>query len=627
MRYIKYLIVVCLLCASCAEVRTQEEIVSPNGRLSVKYTVENRLPAFEIYANQPDGKKKVSDLSSIGILTKEGLNGDLVLESVSKPKEIETAYTMLTGKRKECRNKATETTYSFKDKTGKRLNLDLRVYDDGIAFRYELPAGGMITDELTTYQVSDSATRWLQKYAPLSYEDFYNCIEPDQVQANRKKIGYPALFKTTDDVYMLLTESGIRREHCASLLSNEENASLFKVKLGQDSLAVDAGWASPWRTAIIGSLADVVESTLVTDLSEPCALEDVSWIKPGVASWIYWAYNHGSKDFQLIKQYVDMAKELHLPYVLIDWEWESMGNGGNIDDAVKYALSQGVKPLLWYNSFTAWIGESAPGTPYLLNNADTRRKEFAKLESMGVAGVKIDFFSGDSQATIDYYLDLLEDAAKYHLLVNFHGATVPRGWQRTYPNMVSVEGVYGAEWYNNAPILTNKAAAHNATLPFTRNVIGPMDYTPTTFTDSQHKHITTHAHELALTVVFESAVQHLADRPSSYLSQSKEVKDFLQHLPTVWDNTKLLSGYPGESVVIARQKDGKWYVGGLNGTNESLTLPLSMEFLGKGDYQVTLFKDGKEAHSFDIEKETYRGENLEIPCLPRGGFVAIITKK
>lgn len=153
-----------------------------------------------------------------------------------------------------------------------------------------------------------------------------------------------------------------------------------------------------------------------------------------------------------------------------------------------------------------------------------------------------------------YCISLLEDAAKHNLLVNLHGATIPRGWQRTYPNFMSAEGVYGAEWYNNAPVLTKQAAAHNTTLPFTRNVIGSMDYTPCTFSDSQYPHITTHAHELALLVVFESALQHWADRPESYLAQPDAVRKFMSGLPTVWDDTRLVSGYPGESVVIARKK-------------------------------------------------------------------------
>ena len=160
------------------------------------------------------------------------------------------------------------------------------------------------------------------------------------------------------------------------------------------------------------------------------------------------------------------------------------------------ARSQGIKPMIWYNSSVGWIN-GAPGPKFRLNKKEDREREFAWCEKIGVVGVKIDFFSGDNQMNMDYCLDLLESAAKYHLLVNFHGATIPRGWQRTYPNLLSTEAVYGAEWYNDVPTFTDKAACHNATLPFTRNIIGPMDYTPCAFSDSQHPHITTHAHELS----------------------------------------------------------------------------------------------------------------------------------
>ena len=174
------------------------------------------------------------------------------------------------------------------------------------------------------------------------------------------------------------------------------------------------------------------------------------------------------------------------PYNLIDWKWNEMGNGGTVNDAVQYAAEKEIKTLLWYNSSTSWNGEGAPGPLFVLNGKESRLNEYRKLNEMGVSGIKVDFFNGDGHEEMNYYLDLLEDAIDAQLLINFHGATLPRGWQRTYPHMMTVEAVYGAEWYNNRPILTERAARHNATLPFTRNVVGPMDYTPGTFSDSQH---------------------------------------------------------------------------------------------------------------------------------------------
>ena len=204
---------------------------------------------------------------------------------------------------------------------------------------------------------------------------------------------------------------------------------------------------------------------------------------------------------------------------------------------------------------------------------------------------------------------------------------IPRGWQRTYPHMMSVEGVYGAEWYNNAPILTNRAAEHNATLPFTRNVVGPMDYTPGTFSNSQHPHITSYAHELALPVIFESALQHMPDRPSVYYSLPAPVKKLLSELPTAWDDTKLLGGYPGKEVIIARRKGEVWYIGGVNGTNEASTLHVPLDKIPVSGKKISLFKDGVDDNHFTIEENiplTDEKNDLVIECLPRGGFAAVI---
>jgi len=211
------------------------------------------------------------------------------------------------------------------------------------------------------------------------------------------------------------------------------------------------------------------------------------------------------------------------------------------------------------------------------------------------------------------------------LMVNFHGATIPRGWARTYPNLMTIEAVYGAEWYNNRPTLTKKAAVHNTTLPFTRNVVGSMDYTPVTFSNSQHPHITSYGHELALSVVFESGLQHFADRPSAYNSLPSEPKEFLKHVPVSWDDTKLVDGYPGERVIIARKKGKKWYVGGLNGKNEAQTLYVNFNFLGKENCSLKLIKDGSDDKSFSCDLvKVKKGDTLKVDCLPRGGFVGIL---
>jgi hypothetical protein len=435
---------------------------------------------------------------------------------------------------------------------------------------------------------------------------------------------YPALIENGNNVWALISEAGIESNHSASSLYNTHEPQLFKIQPDVNQLKAEGNWHSPWRVVIAGNLNEVVESTLVNDVSPESQVKDTKWIKPGVASWIYWAYNHGSKDYQIVKKYIDMAATMHLPYVLIDWEWDVMANGGNLNDAIKYADSLGIKVLLWYNSSTSWASEDAAGPLFRLNTPENREKEYSWLESIGVAGVKIDFFAGDTQPTMEYCIDLLKDAAKHHLLVNFHGATIPRGWQRTYPNLMSTEGVYGAEWYNYSATFTNEAACHNATLPFTRNVVGPMDYTPCAFSDSQNPHSTSNAHELALTVLFESGIQHLADSPESYLSQPEQIISFFGQLPTAWDETKFLSGYPGENVVLARRKGSKWYIAGINGTDNNATLSFSTAFIKGGKHTVTTISDDTK-NPWIIKTQKQKLDKItNIDCQGRGGFVMVV---
>ena len=583
---------------STAEARP---MVSPNGKITMEKQGQRYVVSYQ--------KQQVLELTA----------GEESWTQQGKARRVKDEYTMLAGKRSYCTNVANEY------KVGQ---LVIRLYNDGLAFRYE-----GTSEEKTAYHIAEGTKRWMQQWAD-SYEGFFPLSTTAKQKAvpsygrqykdaenNCVRWGYPALIEPRDGVFALITEANIEQGQSASSLFND--GEMFRVV--QDEKTSDRKIAdhTPWRVVIIGTLTDVVQSTLVTDVSNPCKLEDTSWVKPGVVSWVYWAYNHGSNDYNIIKRYVDLAVALKLPYVLIDAEWDQMdklasNEGKTVEDAVAYARSKGIKPMIWYNSSVGWV-DGAPTPKYRLNKPEDREKEFTWCEKIGVAGVKIDFFSGDTQRNMDYCIDLMESAARHHLLINFHGATVPRGWQRTYPNLLSTEGVYGAEWYNNVPTFTDKAASHNATLPFTRNVIGPMDYTPCAFSDSQHPHITSHGHELALTVLFESGLQHLADRPESLLAQPQEVRDFFSKLPAAWDETRFVSGYPGESCVLARRSGKTWYVAGINGTDAPKTLNVPIDFI-KGRHTVTLFADGAP---WNITTPSVLPAVIE--CKARGGFVMVVN--
>ena len=599
-----------------------QKVASPNGKLSLETVGEGlRLS----YQNQ-----LVLDIPEVGY---EGQTAKPALRFVQK---VKADYQMLAGKRLHATNEANE----YATPLGKNTKLVVRLYNDGLAFRYELSqlADELLPKEKTTYRIPEGVNRWFQQWTD-AYEGFFPLTTSYKTLPVRSfsgtfksadgwniRWGYPSLFKPVNDiksVFALISEANIERRQSASCLYNE--GELYRVTPDKNDLKISGEWHSPWRVVIVGELADIVESTLITDVSEPCKLADTSWIQPGVVSWIYWAYNHGSDDYNIICKYIDMAATLHLPYMLIDAEWDRMKDGKTVEDAVNYAKEKGVKPMIWYNSSVGWV-DGAPTPKYRLNKPEDREKEFAWCEKIGVAGVKIDFFSGDNQMNMDYCLDLLECAAKHHLLVNFHGATVPRGWQRTYPNLLSTEAVYGAEWYNNVPTFTKQAASHNATLPFTRNVIGPMDYTPCAFSDSQHPHITSHAHELALTVLFESGLQHLADKPESFLAQPKEVQDFLSKLPAVWDETRFVSGYPGESAVIARRSGKTWYVAGINGTDEVKRVKTSLDIKDIKSGQA-FCDSGDKDKPWDIRMMSVRVLPDLLTLQPRGGFVWVITLK
>lgn len=621
-----------------------QQITSPNKNIKVvistpKASNNNREGAvyFKILYKKGSDYIEVMPDSRLGILRKDQSFTDAIsLCGESKETAVNDKYEMICGKRKVCRNLGNEKVFSFKNSKGEPLDIVFRVYNNGIAFRYVFPNKSdslvNITGEATTYVLPDSTHRWMQPYN-VSYEDFFPFSKTGLGTNKEQQWGFPALYKVNDNpLWILISEANITGNNVATKLSNLENSNEYKVTypsarndFKQTGAIASLPWKSQWHALIIGKLADMVESTLITDVSEPNQLKETDWIKPGIVSWIYWANNHGSKDYKKVVEYVDMAKNMGWPYVLIDWEWDSMTNGGNIEDAVRYAKSQGIKPLLWYNSGTAWL-DPTPNDRLL--TAAKRAKEFLWLNKIGVYGVKVDFFAGDQQDMMKYYIDILKDAAKYHLMVNFHGATVPRGWVRTYPNLMTTEAVYGAEWYNNGPLMTSKAAAHNTTLPFTRNVVGPMDYTPVTFSNSQHPHITSYAHELALSVVFESGLQHFADRPDAYEALPAGPKEFLKHVPVTWDDTKLVDGYPGEKVVIARKKATKWYIGALNGKDESQTLLLKFDFLDQGNYNLKLIKDGSDDKNFSSEiLKVKKGDIVKVKCLARGGFVGVVSKR
>ncbi|WP_207533982.1 glycoside hydrolase family 97 protein [Desertivirga arenae] len=553
-----------------------------------------------------------------------------------KPRLVKETYTALHGKKSLCTNYANEVTIHFENPGKAKLNVIIRAYDDGITFRYEFPEKNgsfVMLDELTSYSVPQNTKRWMEKWNPAN-EGLYTLMSDEKIQ--KQEWCYPALFQAKGlSSWYLLHEADLNSTYCGTKLSNTSDPNKYKLTFpdqrdgrgqGSSTPSINLPWKSPWRVVIMGSLQELVASTLVDDVSTPTSIKNTNWIKPGVVSWNYWSSNHGTKDYKIVTDFADLAVEMGWPYTLLDWEWDSMTNGGNLEDALKYIRAKGIKPLMWYNSGGnhTWVS-STPKDRMLTH--ENRLAEFTKLKNLGVAGVKIDFFESEKQEMIKYYLDILEDAAKFEMMVYFHGCIVPRGWTRTYPHLMTYEAVRGAEWYNNGPEFTTTAPEHNATLPFTRNIVGGMDYTPVTFTNSQFPHITSYGHELALSILFESGLQHMADRPEGYGDLPDYVKSFLKSVPNAWDEIRLLEGYPGKDVIMARRKNKIWYIGGINAEIREKRQNFKLPFLQKGTkYKCTIIADGKHDKEFSSQSiEVNDSSFLNVKLLRRGGFVAIIT--
>ncbi len=615
------------------------ELTSPNQKLNIElYNQQEQVTGSwylkVIYKNEGKNCIIIPQID-LGLTCSLGdFSKNLKFLKASKPLAVKEEYTALHGKRSECTNSAYEKVITFENSDKTKINLILRAYNDGLAFRYEFPGKGdscIVIDERTAYTIPDGTRRWLQKFNPAN-EGYYREATNGEVQQDW---AYPALFLTSDSTtWYLIHEADLDRNYCGSKLSNISEQAKYKITFpdywngrgqGKTEPTISMPWKSPWRVIITGSLADIVESTLVNDVSTPSVLQNTVWIKPGLVSWNYWSHNHGTKDFQVVCEFADLAARMGWPYTLLDWEWDAMSNGGDLEDAVEYLHSIGVKPLIWYNSGGDHTSVQATPKDRMLTH-ENRVEEFSWLHERGFAGVKVDFFESEKQDMINYYLDILEDAAQYNMMVYFHGCLVPRGWARTYPHLMTYEGVRGAEWYNNIPDFTLEAPVHNTILPFTRNVVGSMDYTPVTFTNSQYPHITSYGHELALGVLFESALQHMADRPDGYDALPDAAKTLLRDLPTAWDDTKLLDGYPGKEVTLSRRKGESWYIAGINAELVEKQRTIQLAFLQEGiRYKLTLIEDGN--HDKALYTRYLAVDNtmeVDIKMLRRGGFIAFI---
>jgi alpha-glucosidase len=390
--------------------------------------------------------------------------------------------------------------------------------------------------------------------------------------------------------------------------------------------AIGFPWQSPWRVVIAGpTLGTIVESTAVTDLSPAATTTDVAWIKPGRASWSWWSDTTSPRDYQKLFPFVGLASQLRWEYSQIGDGWPEMENGGDVNDLLEYSKARNVDLTLWYGTGGAHA-EGSEAAPSVMLDSVMRRVELKRIAALGVKGITVDVLPSDKQNVIGLYEDILRDAAANHLFVDFHGSTIPRGWRRTFPNLLSMAAVRGAEAYSDSSFEVN-APIYNTIYPFTRNVIGPMDYGPLILGDvlTRRPRLTTNAHELALSVVFESGLQHFASTPQMVDAQPEYVKDFLRIVPTVWDETRFVDGYPGKFVVLARRRGPDWYVGAITADTLVSVVEVPLSFLGAGSHRVGLISDGEDFDQFASNTETLTSrDTVTVELAPSGGFVAQI---
>ena len=510
-------------------------------------------------------------------------------------------YATLSGRRRQHSTDANRTTLSF-TKGSTRLDIVFQVEADGLGYRYVVHKTGSIavTGEASEFAVPRSARAFL-----LPYDNGRNDYEAIPVHttvgaATATEYGYPSLFDV-GGTWLLLTESDVNGGYGASRVTLDAATRHFKLTLPDARETGTGTVTTPWRTMVTGSLGTVVASDLVTDLATPSKVTDTSWIRPGRSEWSWWSNGASSRDLADQEKAVDFAARMGWEYVTVDAGWDPSW----VPTLVKYATPKHVGIFIWTNH-TA------------LATATDRDSLLAQWHSWGVVGLKIDFIESDGQAMMQWYDAVLAATAKNKLMVEFHGCTIPRGTERTWPQVLSMEAVDGAEHIHNKPGKVPFPADYYTTLPFARNLAGSMDYTPVTFTALRTN---SDAAELAQSIVFESGIQNYADSTASYDAHPLAER-LLKQVPAAWDDTVLLSGDPDTNVVLARRDGSNWYVGAIfAGPGHTVTTPLS--FLGTGSWLADVYRDGSSGLVMGTRHVTHTS-TLSVTVPTNGGFSVVL---
>lgn len=633
-------------------------IVSPNGKLSVTVNDNGGIATYTVSF---DGKT-VLQPSALGLKADFGDFTQGLTIKGTKDQSVDKTYEMKQVKQSKMHYVANQQNIDFINAKGQQMTVQMNVSDNDIAFRYliPLPKKGktkcvVIEQEITAFNLPEQTTTFLcpqidpgtgwERTKP-SYEEEYKPNEPMAVKSQfGQGYTFPCLFNIPSAVassqpseqplWVLISETGVNSLYCGSHLSDYKAGQGYTIAfpqpkenngVGSTTASFALPGATPWRTITVGSsLKPIVETTIPYDVVEPL-YEASQDYKPGryTWSWIIWQDESMNWDDQII--FIDLAGKMGYEYCLVDANWDAEIGRDRMAVLARYAKSKGVELLLWYNSNGSW-NDAPQGPRNCMNTSIARDKEMKWMKEIGIKGIKVDFFGGDKQETMRLYEDILCDANRYGLQVIFHGCTIPRGWERMYPNFVASEAVLASENVYFSEHHAKEEPFQLTMHPFCRNAVGTMDWGGVLLNKymsrdnkSRHPRYTTNIFEIASAFTNQSAIQCVAIQPNNLEELSQAELEFLKALPTTWDETRFIDGYPGKYVVLARRHGDQWYIAGLNGTKEAMKLTLDLPML-QGN-TAKLFIDNKKTGEPQLtELKVDKKGKAKIEMQPHGGII------
>ena len=645
----KFFIVMAMLLGSSVASAENKQITSPDGKLVVTVADMDGRPSYSVSYDNVLFLKP----SPLGMIANIGdFSSGMSLEKNVSTNKIDETYELASIKKSKVHYVANEAVFSFTQQGKTIYDVIFRISNNDVAFKYKIYPQGetlscVVKQEATGFVFPDGTTTFLcPQSKPMggfartspSYETSYTADDVAGKNGWGEGYTFPCLFRNGDNGWVLVSETGVNGGYCASRLLGHKGGT-YTIGFPQEGEANGNGTVSPgialpgetpWRTITVGkTLAPIVETTVPFDVVKPLYPAKGEYTY-GRGSWSWIIGMDGSTNYKEQLRYIDFSAAMGYQSVLVDALWDKQIGRDKIEELAKYGKDKGVALYLWYNSNGYW--NDAPQTPRgIMDNAIARRKEMKWMQSIGIRGIKVDFFGGDKQMTMQLYEDILSDANEYGLLVIFHGCTLPRGWERMYPNFASSEAVLASENLHFSQGSCDNEA-FNATLhPFIRNTVGSMDFGGSALNKYYNadnaprgsRRVTSDVYALATAVLFQSPVQHFALAPNNLTDSPSWAIDFMKEVPTTWDEVRFIDGYPGKYVILARRHGDKWYIAGVNAQKETLQLKVNLPMFSNGE-KVRLFSDDKVLQGGVKQIGIGKKQELQltIPC--NGGV--LITK-